>query len=442
MASLPSLPEELKFINPFLQRAQETRKKEPVISYYCNFLSAKLALDKGTKSHESKLFLAKLLDILEQEKKELADNEAITNEMAGEAYIENFSLKVFTIADNEDRAGKATRNTAKTFLAASLYMELLRLFGNMSKEFEDKIKYAKWKAIEITKALKEGRTPVPGPPGGEPAEQKPEYEENNQSFPGVDQFPLAQTTPDQTISGPPSSNNDNFPIFPAAPTNNNSVPNVQDLVSSFDQINIGKQAAPPLPPKVNDYTGNNNNFDNQFNQQPPPPPPNFPPSSNANFYDTHQNYQQPSPPNPPSTLTHTGFTNDYAQPHHYQSNPLPQPPHNSFLPPPQSTQNYIQPVNPPQPPQPPHQQQFPHQQPPNQQQPSYQQPSCQKPSFSAPANYNTNSYSQPPAEMEPATAEIIQKYCKFASSALDYNDVSTAVKYLNQALEALKPYHK
>lgn len=90
MASLPSLPEELKFINPFLQRAQETRKREPVISYYCktniieynayslrynlilflyflgNFLAAKLALDKGTKSKESKLFLAKLLDILEQ----------------------------------------------------------------------------------------------------------------------------------------------------------------------------------------------------------------------------------------------------------------------------------------------------------------------------------------------------------------------------------------
>jgi vacuolar protein sorting-associated protein VTA1 len=39
----------------------------------------------------------------------MSDNEAITNDMAGEAYIENFSLKVFAVADNEDRAGKATR---------------------------------------------------------------------------------------------------------------------------------------------------------------------------------------------------------------------------------------------------------------------------------------------------------------------------------------------
>ncbi|PKY19785.1 DUF605-domain-containing protein [Rhizophagus irregularis] len=462
MASLPSLPEELKFINPFLQRAQETRKREPVISYYCNFLAAKLALDKGTKSKESKLFLAKLLDILEQEKKELADNEAITNEMAGEAYIENFSLKVFTIADNEDRAGKATRNTAKTFLAAASYMDLLRIFGNINKEFEDKIIYAKWKAVDITKALKEGRTPVPGPPGGEQDEQKPEFDENNLSIPGIDQFSPAQTTPNPTVlptGPPPTSNNDaidTFPIFPSASTPNNSVPDVQDLVSSFDQIDIGKQVAPPLPPKVNDY-GGNNNFDNQFSQNPPAP--NFSPSPNTNFYDVHQNYQQPSPPQPPSTLPHTGFTNDYTQPQHYQPNPSPQSPHNSFLPPPQpSTQNYIQPVKPPshqQPPQqplqqqPPHQQlphqqpphqQLPHQQPPHQQ-PSRQLPSYQQSSFSSPANCSMNSYSRP-VEIDSHTVDAVQKFCKFASSALDYNDVKTSVDYLNKALEKLKPYDR
>lgn len=39
----------------------------------------------------------------------LVDNEAVTNEVAGAAYVENFALKVFLGADNEDRAGKASK---------------------------------------------------------------------------------------------------------------------------------------------------------------------------------------------------------------------------------------------------------------------------------------------------------------------------------------------
>ena len=39
----------------------------------------------------------------------MSNNEAVTEEIAGAAYIENFAVKVFTQADNADRAGKATR---------------------------------------------------------------------------------------------------------------------------------------------------------------------------------------------------------------------------------------------------------------------------------------------------------------------------------------------
>lgn len=35
----------------------------------------------------------------------LADNDAIQNEAAGAAYVENFALKVFMSADNDDRNG-------------------------------------------------------------------------------------------------------------------------------------------------------------------------------------------------------------------------------------------------------------------------------------------------------------------------------------------------
>lgn len=35
----------------------------------------------------------------------LADNEAVANEAAGAAHVENFALKVFMNADNSDRSG-------------------------------------------------------------------------------------------------------------------------------------------------------------------------------------------------------------------------------------------------------------------------------------------------------------------------------------------------
>lgn len=36
-------------------------------------------------------------------------NDAFTDDIAAAAYIENFGLKLFSQADNEDREGKATR---------------------------------------------------------------------------------------------------------------------------------------------------------------------------------------------------------------------------------------------------------------------------------------------------------------------------------------------
>jgi vacuolar protein sorting-associated protein VTA1 len=59
-------PDELKFINQYLQRAQELEKIEPVVSYYCRYYAARQAIDRGAKSPESQAFLVGLLDKLEQ----------------------------------------------------------------------------------------------------------------------------------------------------------------------------------------------------------------------------------------------------------------------------------------------------------------------------------------------------------------------------------------
>jgi vacuolar protein sorting-associated protein VTA1 len=70
----------------------------------------------------------------------LGNNEAITNDTIGYAHIENFALKIFISADNEDRTGNASkyyiliRKTAKTFLAASIFLELLKIFGELDQD--------------------------------------------------------------------------------------------------------------------------------------------------------------------------------------------------------------------------------------------------------------------------------------------------------------------
>lgn len=80
------------------------------------------------------------------------------------------ALKIFLAADNEDRAGQATRKTAKMFLISSHFLEVAKGgFGEAidsegwTADLEGKLKYSRWKASEIVKALNEGRQPHPGP---------------------------------------------------------------------------------------------------------------------------------------------------------------------------------------------------------------------------------------------------------------------------------------
>lgn len=80
------------------------------------------------KDSASRSYLASLLTALEKTKKEIGPNDAIDNDVVAAAYVENFALKVFGMTDSEDRAGKATRGTAKKFLVAANLLELLQVF--------------------------------------------------------------------------------------------------------------------------------------------------------------------------------------------------------------------------------------------------------------------------------------------------------------------------
>lgn len=151
-----------KILLPYLQRADELQKHEPLVAYYCRLYAMErgLKIPAKERTKTTNAVLVSLINQLEKDKKSLQlspeDN----------LYVEGFALNVFTKADKQDRAGRADLDTAKTFYAASIFIEILHQFGQLQPDMEQKQKYAVWKAANIRKAISEGRKPVPGPPGG------------------------------------------------------------------------------------------------------------------------------------------------------------------------------------------------------------------------------------------------------------------------------------
>jgi vacuolar protein sorting-associated protein VTA1 len=83
-------------------------------------------------------------------KSEIGQHDVIANDVASAAYVENFALKIFAIADNEDRSGRTTKGTAKKFLAAVTFLELLKDFDDaqLSESVSDCTHFIAWGSTE------------------------------------------------------------------------------------------------------------------------------------------------------------------------------------------------------------------------------------------------------------------------------------------------------
>lgn len=158
-----ALPPQLKAIQHYLRTAQEHEKRDPVVAYYCRLYAMQTGMKLDSKTPECRKFLIKLMDQLETMKKDLSDNESITQEVVGNAHLENYALKMFLYADNEDRAGQFHKNMVKSFYTSSLLLDVISVFGELSEENIQHRKYARWKATYIHNCLKNGETPQPGP---------------------------------------------------------------------------------------------------------------------------------------------------------------------------------------------------------------------------------------------------------------------------------------
>lgn len=174
------------------------------------FYAANLAISRGYPKNETNdHFLLALFDDLEDQKGALSDNPVIVDDEQSRAYILQFSMKVFLAADNEDRAGQASKKTARMFLVAGQFLECMRAFGEPPHEIEERIKYAKWKAMDIIKAINEGRQPQPGPPGADDnaeARLPPTQPTAMQSVsPPTQQMTPPTQSPPPVVKSPPAS---------------------------------------------------------------------------------------------------------------------------------------------------------------------------------------------------------------------------------------------
>ncbi|KAL2041415.1 hypothetical protein N7G274_005797 [Stereocaulon virgatum] len=159
-------------ITRFAQRAGQLEKAKPVVAYWCNYWIVEQILAKGLhqKDDDCKNYTMNMMDKLEQTKSDFTENDAIADDVAGQAYIEQFGLDTFHRAENAMKANKASRQTADTFQAAATFLDLCQIWGSLEPEVASKIKFAKYHSLRILKAIKAGEDPNLSNPAPEPEE--------------------------------------------------------------------------------------------------------------------------------------------------------------------------------------------------------------------------------------------------------------------------------
>jgi vacuolar protein sorting-associated protein VTA1 len=117
----------------------------------------------------------------QQFKSQHAEEAAVTDDVAGKAYVEQFGLDTFARADNAIRTNKASPQTIDTFQASATFLDLLQIWGSVEPDITSKVKFAKYHAVRIARAIKAGEDPNLSNPAPEPTleEQLPPLDPND-----------------------------------------------------------------------------------------------------------------------------------------------------------------------------------------------------------------------------------------------------------------------
>ncbi|KAF5704376.1 vacuolar sorting-associated VTA1 like [Fusarium mundagurra] len=386
------LPAALKIpeVSRFINRANQLRSIKPAIAYWCEYHAVNQIVRKSlhTTDDDTFEFTKTLIERLEATKTERADDDAIVDNAAGQAYVEQFAQQTFERAERTMRANKVTRQTADTFDAAATFFDLTREWGEPDPEVVKKIKFAKWNAARILKAIREGRDPNetnPNAPEPEPEVALDPSDPEVQLLSGaprasVEDAPDAGEPPSvPTFTDAPPRIPEDPGYFPPQPEHQPQAPEpfVPSPLSQSPTPGLSGGPPPPppvgLPPAVSPMPEPPTQPATQIPPQPSPQIPTKLPSQFA-----------PPPPEPFIPSAPPSWTTTPSAPHPVASNPPP----------------VIRQAPPPQPP--------------------------------APAPVQTTGFTTDQRDINQA-----QKHAKWAISALNFEDVPTAVQELRNALRML-----
>ncbi|GFF54722.1 vacuolar protein sorting-associated protein vts1 [Aspergillus udagawae] len=205
-----NIPSSLKSadIGRFAARAVQIERVKPVVAYWCNYWIANQIIERGLhkSDHEVEHYAMDLMEKLEQFRNENSDNDTVIDAVAANAYVEQFGLEVFNRADTTMRANKVTKQTADTFQAAATFLELCQIWNPLEPEIAAKIKFAKYHALRIVKAIKAGEDPNATNPvveEGDQTEGPTVTEDDLEAQPAADlasqaQQPTVEEVPDES----------------------------------------------------------------------------------------------------------------------------------------------------------------------------------------------------------------------------------------------------
>ncbi|KAI2469601.1 DUF605-domain-containing protein [Annulohypoxylon bovei var. microspora] len=402
-----NIPAKLKQagITPFILRATQLEAAKPVISYWCFYWAVNQILGKQLHSADEDChqFTTNLMEKLEHIKEGQAGNDAIHDDIAGQAYVEQFAQETFDRALRPLKANKVTQQTASTFEAAATFFQLVNIWGQADAETQDKIKYAKWNAARILKAIKEGRDPNESNPKQEEVKQEEELDPND---PEVQMIRASQPRP-ASVEDVPDDDGRLHPTsagayqtFPAPVSEPTSPP--------APSAPVPEQVSPIVPPgpptqEPGNYFPNEPSAPDTLDL---PSTTNMPPPGSSSYDPTSPSPLIPSPSSHDPALPPSAPPPDF-----YRSTPTSPavPPQQRHFPPPAPTasQSY------------------------------YSQPSQPTPAPVVPAQQYSNGEAPNSYGVDDMAMVQAQKHAKWAISALNFEDVPTAVRELQAALATL-----
>ena len=291
-----NVPAQLRPIAHYVKIAQEYSQRDIVISYWALYYAVQAGMKIDRSSPEAMQFLASTLGYLESVKKANANLDGIAQDVVAQAYIESHALKLFNAADQKDRAADFGKNIVKIYYTAGMLFDVLTTFGELDESLEKARKYAKWKSTYIHNCLKNGETPMAGPPG---EQEKPNESSGGGSMDRGGGGALDPPNPAPTMQDfgfPQIPQNTNPPPQqpPGGGYSTASYPDPSQGGGGYQSSqNYGFQQYPQQPPHQQPQ---------QHHQPTPPPRPSVQPNP-AQHYQSHPGM----PPSMQSSSSHTNI---------------------------------------------------------------------------------------------------------------------------------------